>query len=66
MAARLPDVATLVQAGFDPKTGLPLKLAGDCGTSPLKSAVKSTLGKMDEQDAINRFRWYNLPKGLTG
>ena len=66
MAARIPDVATLIQAGIDPKTGLPLKLVGDCGTSPLKSAVKSTLSKMDEQDAINRFRWYNLPRGLTG
>lgn len=66
MSARLPDNETLLQAGIDPKTGLPLKLATSCGTSPLKEAMVGTLSKMDEQDAINRFTWYNLPKGLTG
>lgn len=66
MAANMPDYQTLLQAGIDPRTGLPLKLVGECGTSPLKASIKQSLNKMDEQDAINRFRWYNLPKGLTG
>ena len=62
--AKLPDTALLYQAGINPKTGLPLK-AG-CGDGLLKANLKSILWKMDEQDAINRYEWFNLPKGLTG
>lgn len=62
--AKLPDITTLVQAGIDPKTGLPIRVGE--GGGPLKESIKASLRRMDEQDAINRFTWYNLPKGLTG
>lgn len=65
MAARLPDITTLVQAGIDPRTGLPLKVAtGDM--SALRDNIKNLLTVIDEQDAINRFTWYNLPGDLNG
>lgn len=66
MAARLPDVNTLIQAGFNPATGLPYKFGGNEDTSPLKEAIKAQLRILDEQDAVNRYRWYNLPNGITG
>lgn len=61
--ARLEDPSMLIQAGIDPKTGLPIKL----GDSPcrLKSDIKKQLRIVDEQNAINRFTWYNLPEGLN-
>lgn len=34
--------------------------------SPLKVNFRKQLRIIDEQDAINRFTWYNLPEGLTG
>lgn len=60
----IPDVNTLIQAGIDPTTGLPIKL----GTNQciLKDAIKKTLRILDEQDAVNRYTWYNLPNGLDG
>lgn len=61
--SRLPDVSTFIQAGINPKTGLPLRM-GDCGEE-LKANIKKLLRIMDEQDAINRFVWYNLPIGLN-
>lgn len=63
MAANLPDVNTLIKAGINPKTGLPTKM----GDSPeaLKEAEKRLLRIMDEQEAINRYTWYNLPSGLN-
>lgn len=61
--AKLPDIKTLIQAGFDPKTGLPYKLSkGKCTT---KEDVKKALRIIDEQDAVNRYVWYNLPCNLT-
>lgn len=59
------DINTLIQAGIDPKTGLPIKLESGC-ESTLKSDIKKLLRILDEQDAINRYKWYNLPDGLTG
>ena len=54
-----------VQAGIDPKTGLPLKCSGNV-PSELVNNVKRQLNIVDLQDALNRYTWYNLPKGLTG
>lgn len=54
-----------IQAGIDPKTGLPLKATGDLSCA-LKDNVRRQLEIVDIQDAINRYTWYNLPKGLTG
>ena len=59
---KIPDLKTLIQAGFDPKTGLPNKI----GTKPcLKENVKKALRLVDEQDAVNRYTWYNLPCNIT-
>lgn len=64
MGAKLPDVQTLFQAGIDPKTGLPLKFGGSC-KALLKENIKKFLRLVDEQDAVNRYVWYNLPANLT-
>lgn len=61
---QMKDIASLYQAGIDPRTGLPLRLAET--DSILKTNVKKLLRVRDEQDAINRFTWYNLPSGLDG
>lgn len=57
------DIKTLIQAGIDPKTGLPIKL------SSTDSALKNDLRKIerikDEQMAVKRYKWYNLPFDLT-
>ena len=62
--AKLYDPSVLIQAGINPKTGLPIKLdsVGDCIN---KSAIKKQLRILDEQDAVNRFTWINLPEGLN-
>ena len=61
--ARLPNLEPLIQAGIDPKTGLPIKLGAvnEC----FKQHNKKLLRIMDEQDAVNSFTWYNLPNGLN-
>ena len=58
------DIGTIIAAGMDPKTGLPLKL-GDSSDCELKNSIKRNLEIMDRQNAINRYTWTNLPKGLT-
>lgn len=64
MAAKMYDIHSLIAAGIDPKTGLPIKLGSiDCR---LKEDIKKLLRIKDEQDAINRYTWYNLPNGLNG
>lgn len=62
--AKLYDFSPIIQAGIDPKTGLPIRMADtSCG---LKDNIKRTLRILDEQNAINRYVWYNLPNGLDG
>ena len=60
--AALYDPRMLIEAGIDPKTGLPLAMGEVCST---KGDIKKQLRIVDEQDAVNRFTWYNLPKGLN-
>lgn len=61
----LCDPTALIQAGINPKTGLPVKM--ESGDKPsLKPNIKKLLRIVDEQDAINRYKWYNLPDGLDG
>lgn len=60
----LPNLEPIIAAGIDPKTGLPIKLAGaDLGC--LQPALKQVMHIIDRQDATNRFTWYNLPDGIT-
>lgn len=62
--AAIYDVQTLIQAGINPKTGLPLRM-GPNNQYNLKENIKHNLRIIDEQDAVNRYRWYNLPCNLT-
>lgn len=59
----LPDIQTLIQAGIDPKTGLPKKFS-NCKFT-LKEDLKKFLRLVDEQDAVNRYVWYNIPANIT-
>lgn len=61
----LPDYSTLIQAGIDPKTRLPIRV-GKEEKCTLKEEIKRTLRIVDEQDAVNRYIWYNLPDSLDG
>lgn len=64
--AAIWDIETLLAAGIDPKTGLPIKLGNMLGKAmPTKQNVKLAMRLIDEQDAVNRYRWYNLPCSLT-
>ena len=60
MAATLTPKELYEQAGFC--TG---KKWGDTGYD-LKGEIKKSLRIVDEQDAVNRYTWYNLPAGLNG
>ena len=64
--AKIPnmiDPNTFIQAGINPKTGLPIK-AVDVSVS-LKNDIKRQLQIIDRQDAVNRYKWFNLPDGLN-
>ena len=62
----LPDIATLIQAGIDPKSRLPKRLKCFSQADPaLKENARRLFRIMDEQRAVNRFKWYNLPAGLS-
>lgn len=61
----LPNLEPFIAAGIDPKTGLPVKVAGS-DPCMLKDNIKRILRINDEQLALNRFKWYNLPDGLDG
>ena len=60
----LYNLEPFYQAGIDPKTGLPLKM-GKTGDGWRKEAVKKALRIVDEQDAVNRYVWYNLPCNIS-
>ena len=63
MSANLPDFKTYWQAGINPKTGLPVKFTSTkCN---LKEDIKKQLRIKDEQTAINRYKWENLPATIT-
>lgn len=62
--AAIYDLQTLLQAGIDPKTGLPLKSTQGLA-SKLKDGIKALFRIIDEQDAVTRYTWYNLPCNIT-
>ena len=65
MQPRLNDPSILLQAGMDPKTGLPVRMETE-EKCMLKNDIRKSLRILDEQNAINRYVWYNLPSGLDG
>lgn len=58
----LPDFETLIKAGFNPKTGKARFPAPD---KNLKYDARRLFRIVDEQRAVNRYKWYNLPAGLS-
>ena len=61
--AKLTPLELYFQAGINPKTGLPLKMGNN--KAALKEEIKKFLRIVDEQDAVNRYVWYNLPANIT-
>ena len=61
MAAILPDFQTIAQQtrSLQEKSGYATE------SYPYKQEIKRQLRIIDEQDAVNRYVWYNLPYGLT-
>lgn len=62
MPPKLTDPKTLLAAGINPRTGLPNKLSD---TVCPKDDIKKLFRIIDEQDAVNRYTWYNLPCDLS-
>ena len=64
----LIDPAPYIKAGIDPKTGgklLPPSMTLGV-SSPIKEAFRKALRIKDEQNAVMRYSWYNLPDGIDG
>ena len=59
------DLDAYYAAGINPQTGLPIKVDDNQINCISKADIKKQLRIMDEQDAVNRFTWYNLPSGLN-
>lgn len=62
--AAIWDLQSLIAAGINPKTGMPLKI-GSGVDSYRKETMKKLLRIKDEQQAVNRYKWYNLPCNIT-
>ena len=58
----LVDPSLYKQAGVDMKTGLPTRMVD---TINLKKNMKRILRIIDEQDAVGRYKWYNLPCNIS-
>ena len=57
------DFNTMEMLGIDPKTRKPTRCYSE---SSIKQEIRKNLRIMDEQEAVNRFKWYNLPDGIDG
>lgn len=66
--AKYNDKKIWTDANVDPRTVYvhPKDIKNYDERLDLKPNIKKVLRIMDEQTAINRFTWYNLPSGLTG
>ena len=62
--AKMTPLELYLQAGIDPKTSLPTR-CGKREDIDCKGNIKRILRIIDEQDAVNRYTWYNLPMNLT-
>lgn len=60
--AAIYDTQLLKAAGINPKTGKPTRATPE---SASKTAIKKALRILDEQDAVNRYKWYNLPLEMS-
>lgn len=60
----MKDVKTLIEAGINPKTGLPYRYKGQTGPELFDELLKP-LRIQDECRAVNRYVWHNCPPGLN-
>lgn len=60
----LPNITELMSMGINPKTGLPIKFGSNPKT--LKDDIRKAIRVVDEQDAIGRYQWFNLPDTIDG
>lgn len=58
------DIQTLIQAGIDPKSGLPIRL-GEYSSGKYQADIKILERIKDEQIAVNRYKWDFIPFDLT-
>lgn len=64
--AKIFNIEPFIAAGMNPKTGLPYKLEqGFKSGKALLDSITKMVRIIDEQDAVNRYTWYNLPCDLT-
>lgn len=62
----LYDEKLYTQAGINPAAVIPKRrLSKQQSKCSCKDDIKKTLRIIDEQDAVNRFVWYNLPCNIT-
>ena len=59
---KLIDPSLYKQAGIDLKTGLPSRMVD---TVLMLKNMKLIMRLIDEQDAVNRYKWYNLPCNIS-
>lgn len=59
---KMVDIGLYIQAGIDPKTGLPRKMVE---AVDIKPSIKRFLRLIDEQQYCNRYKWYNIPFSLS-
>ena len=59
---KLIDPSLYKQAGIDLKTGMPSRMVDSV---ELLKNMKHIMRLIDEQDAINRYKWYNLPCNIS-
>lgn len=55
------DVGLYMQAGINPKAGMPTRIS----PFPLHSDIQRAIRIIDEQDAVNRYEWENIPAMLS-
>ena len=56
------DPSLYKMAGIDMKSGLPTRVADG---ENLKASMRHIMRLIDEQDAVNRYKWYNLPCNIS-
>lgn len=61
--ANLPDIGSLISAGIDPKTRLPVKLMGK--KDSLEPNLRKLLRIRDESEAVNRYDWWNTGLSIS-
>lgn len=67
MASSMTDYELAKAAGFSVvKNGKTVRYKATPALFEPKACIKKALRVLDEQNAVNRFRWHGLPSGLTG